>query len=131
MAEVHGLAGEADVLLEGQGRAVDHDGGEARVHGLAHVVERLAMVQVQRHGHGVAVHRQMGHLGDEVVARELDVRGRNLDDAGHAVRLEGIHDGQGHLHVGGIVGGEHHIVLLGDSYQGVHINERHGCHPFS
>ena len=63
MAVVHGAAAETDVLLERQGGAVDHDGGEAGLHGATHVVERLAVVEVERHGDGVVVDGAMGNLG--------------------------------------------------------------------
>ena len=73
----HRLAREADVLLERQCGAVDHGGSEAGVHGLAYVAKRLAMVQVQRHGHGVAIDGAPNGLSDVLVAGDLIFVGAN------------------------------------------------------
>ena len=77
VAEVHRLAREADVLLERQGSSVDHDGSEAGVHVLAYVVKRLAMVQVQCHGHGVAIDGALSGIGDVLVVGDLIFVGAN------------------------------------------------------
>ena len=73
----HRLAREADVLLERQGGAVDHDGSEAGVHVLAYVVKRLAMVQVRCHGHGVAIDGALSGIGDVLVVGDLIFVGAN------------------------------------------------------
>ncbi len=84
------------------------------------------MVEVQRHGHGVVRDGALGDFGDKVIARELDVGRGDLDDAGHAVLLEGVHDRQRHLHVGGVERGKHHIVVVRDLDEVVHVKEGHG-----
>ena len=62
---------------------------------------------------------------DVVVAGKLHVGRRDLDDAGHAVGLEGVHDSERHFHVGGIERREHYVSLLGDLDERVHIDEGH------
>lgn len=77
MTPTHRLAREADVLLERQGSSVDHDGSEAGVHGLAYVAKRLAMVQVQCHGYGVAIDGALSGIGDVLVVGDLIFVGAN------------------------------------------------------
>ena len=82
------LAGQLYVLLQGQGRAVYHDGGVAAVDGRDAAVEVLAVVEVQHHGDGASLTVLPDGVGDAARA-DLLVLQRAVGEV-HAAAHEGV-----------------------------------------
>ena len=100
------LAGQLYVLLQGQGRAVYHDGGVAAVDGRDAAVEVTAVVEVQHHGDGTVLAVLLYGVGYAARA-DLLVLQRAVGEV-HAAAHEGVGE-VGALQYGGAAEGLVHL----------------------
>ena len=127
------LLGEGDVLLVGEGGAVDHDVGEAGLDARDNELEAVTVVKVEADGDALAVlgdllgvlNSTLGHVAEEglvgVVAGTLG----NLEDDGALGLDAGRDDGLHLLHVVEVEGGDGEATLDGvlEHLAGVHKTE--------
>ena len=124
------LAGELDVVLEGLGGAVDHDGGEAAVDAALAQLEGIAVIEVHADGQ-VKARGLLGVLDgrlDEVhqinVLGILAGTGGNLKDQGSLLFDGGLGDALDDLHVvhvesaDGVAAGVRFFEHFGRGYDG-------------
>ena len=126
------LLGDGEVLLIGLGGGIDHDGGEAHVHGADQVIEVDAVVEVHADGHlgalGVADHggADLVEGGEALVLVDL----RMLDDDGNVELLCGLDGRLDGLEVGNVERADGIRASHGLVEDFLHGNE-HGTLPFS
>jgi len=123
-------AGDGDVLLVGQVRTVDHDGGEAAVDARLADVEVLTVVEVQHHRQVGVKQGGFDELDDVILARILARARRYLKDERGAFFGPRLHDALYDFHVVHVEGangvaftvgpcehlsgtGQRHMLLLG------------------
>ena len=112
LGELHDLRRAGDVLLVGEGRAVDHHRVEANVEAAGDVVDVLAVVDVQ-HKRRLASRREGQHGGPDVVDREgALVHLSVLQDDGNASLLGRRDRAEEPLEVGGVDRRDGDVVLL-------------------
>ena len=131
MGVLHHLPGQLNVLLQGQGGAVDHHGGVAPLNGGGAGIEVLAVVQVENDGDG-GVRPVLLHGGGDVPRALLLVLQGALGEV-HPAAHEGVgqirplENGEGLVHLNDGLGLGHGvhvkgplgvIVLLGGLHQG-------------
>ena len=123
--------GDLDVLLEGLGACVDHDGGEAAVDAGLAGLERVTVVQVQGDGDfgalddsGLDQLHQVGVVG--VGAGTLG----NLQDNRSLLLLAGLSDGLNDLHVVDVESTDGVAAVVSLLKHLSSINQRHRYHPF-
>ena len=109
MGEIHDLAGEGHVLLEGKMRSVDHHRGKPALDTGPAQIERTAVIEVQGHRDGVPQRFRHGHRTGGQVRQHGRVgilpgtAGDLQDHGGFGCHTAG-HDALQLLHVVEIVG---------------------------
>ena len=99
MGILHDLTRQGDVVLEGLGGGVDHDGREAVVHAGLAQLKRIAMVQVQADRKTGLLDRSFDEL-DEISAVGVFARtGGNLQDHRGVALLRSFGNALNNFHI--------------------------------
>ena len=120
VAVAHDLGGLLDVLLEGQQRAVDHNGAEAIVYSPHNGCNRIAVIHVEDKGCR-AIGDACDHIFDKVVFAIVKLSGMHRDDRRGIVRFSSLDDGAEEVRLGDVVGTYREVMLSGKLKHLVHI----------
>ena len=110
-AEFHHVAGQGNVLLQRKGRSIQHDGGEARRHGLPYLGQCGAVVQMHRHRHPGPLCLTDCNGTQHIQADEIRKAAPDLQHDRGILCLSRCYDGLGALQVENIEG-SYRIALL-------------------